>query len=298
MDTKTIRYVLKFLPDKLYLKICYRIKLGKKLNLKEPSTFNEKMQWLKLYNRNPLYTTLVDKYNVREYVKDKIGEEYLIPMVGGPWERSEDIDFSILPDKFVLKCNHDSGSVIICKNKEKFDYKNARKKLNKCLKRNFYYFGREWPYKNVKPLIIAEKYLGTETGENLKDYKFFSFEGKVNLIQVDIGRFHEHKRNVYNVEWERQEMKIEYPTDSMVFTEKPALLNEMIEKAEILSEDLPFGRIDFYYCNEKIYFGEITLFHGSGFEKFEPSSWDCELGKLIKKNIRYISEQEKRLWPY
>lgn len=283
MGTKNIRYVFSFLPDKLYLKICYRMKIGKKLNIIEPSTFNEKMQWLKLYNRNPLYTTLVDKYKVREYVKDKTGEEYLIPMVGGPWERFEDIDFSALPEKFVLKCNHDSGSVIICKNKEKFNYENARKKLNRSLKHNFYYLGREWPYKNVKPLIVAEEYMQDIESGDLLDYKFLCFNGKVEYLFTCSERFSDDglKVTFFDKNWNELPFERRYPK-SNIEIDKPKNLDKMIKIAEKLSEDIPFVRVDLYENKNKVLFGEFTFFPGSGFEKFEPSSWDYNLGKLIR----------------
>lgn len=281
MNTKNIRYLMKFLPDDVYLKICYRLKMHKKLNLKNPKTFNEKLQWLKLYNRKPEYTMMVDKYKVREYVKEKIGEEYLIPLVGGPYYNVDEINLDKLPDQFVLKCNHDSGSVITCKDKKSFDFEAAKRKLDYCLKHNFWYLGREWPYKDVKPCIIAEKYMVDESEKELKDYKVFNFNGEPKIIQVDIGRFTHHKRNLYDKNWRYMSLSIQYPTDAKTEISKPEKLDEMLEIAKKLSKDIPFLRTDFYSIGNKIFFGEITFSHGSGFEEFRPNEWDRMLGDLI-----------------
>lgn len=187
------RGIINWCSDEKYLAVRYWIKTGKKLDLNHPKTFNEKLQWLKLHDRNPLYTTLVDKYAVRDYIKEKLGEEYLIPLIEGPWTNAKDIDFDKLPDQFVLKCTHDSGSVVICRDKEKLDIKSAVRKLNKALKYNFYYAGREWPYKNVKPRIIAEKYMENEStdediiNKGLIDYKFYCFNGQVKYLYVSEG---------------------------------------------------------------------------------------------------------------
>lgn len=167
------KQLLNWIDDKAYLKLMYYLIFDKKLNLNNSKTFNEKLQWLKLYDRNPLYTKLVDKYEVRKYIAQTIGEEYLIPLIG-VWDKFDDIDFSTLPNQFVLKCTHDSGGLVICKNKSKLDIEVARKKINKCLRRNYYYSGREWPYKDVKPRIVCEKYMVDESGVELKDYKFFA----------------------------------------------------------------------------------------------------------------------------
>lgn len=282
MNTKKIRYLLRFMPDKPYLKVCYYLKTHKKLNLKNPQTFNEKIQWLKLYDRKPEYTIMVDKYRVREYIKEKIGEEYLIPLVGGPWESADEIDFDALPNQFVLKCNHDSGSVVICRDKRDFDFQKAKKKLDYCLKHNFWYLGREWPYKYVRPCIIAEKYMVDESERELKDYKVFNFKGVPEIIQVDFDRFKGHKRNLYSKEWKYINATMEYPTDPKVAIERPRQLKLMLKLARLLSEDIPFLRTDFYSIEDKLYFGELTFFHESGFGKFEPERYEFELGEKIK----------------
>lgn len=281
MNTKQLRYFMRFIPDKPYLKVCYRLKTHKKLDLKNPQTFNEKLQWLKLYNRNPQYTTLVDKYKVREYIREKIGEEYLIPLVGGPYKSVNEINLDGLPNQFVLKCNHDSGSVVICRDKKAFDFDAAKKKLDYCLKHNFWYLGREWPYKDVEPCIIAEQYMVDESGNELKDYKIFNFDGKPEIIQVDFGRFKKHKRNLYDKDWNYIEAAIEYPTDPEMQISKPRQLEEMLKLARLISEDFPFLRTDFYSIEDRLYLGEITLFHGSGFEEFRPDEWDGRLGNRI-----------------
>jgi hypothetical protein len=273
--------VLNIIPDRLYLKLLYYNNFGKKLNLNNPKTFNEKLQWLKLYDRNPLYTKLVDKYEVRKHIVGVISGEYLIPLVGA-WDRFADIDFSKLPNQFVLKCTHDSGGLVICTDKSKLDIEAIRKKIDKCLKRNFYYIGREWPYKNVKPRIICEKYMVDESGVELKDYKIFCFSGEPKIIQVDYNRFVGHKRNLYDTKWNYTPASIQYPTDPKVKIKKPDRLETMLELARILAKDYPHVRVDFYSINNKIYFGELTYHHGSGFEKFEPESLGEQMGSWIK----------------
>ena len=277
----------RIIPDKIYLKILYKMITGKKLNLKNPQTFNEKIQWLKLYDRNPEYTRLVDKYAVREYIKETLGEEYLFPLVGGPWESVDEIDFAKLPDQFVLKCTHDSGSVIICKDKKEFDIEAAKKKLRKAMQINFYYIAREWPYKNVKPRIIAEKYMVDESGNDLKDYKIFNFNGEPKLIQVDFDRFSDHHRhNYYNLNWEYWDVQILCPSAPEIKVEKPEKLEELLEMSRILSKGCPHVRTDFYLINGKIYFGEITFYHQGGYAEITPESFAYEMGSWIKLPIK------------
>ena len=273
--------IKQLIPDTIFLKILFKKKLGYPLNLKNPKTFNEKLQWLKLHDRNPLYTIMVDKYEVKKYVANIIGEEYIIPTLG-VWDRFDDIDFDSLPNQFVLKCTHDSGGVIICKNKELFDINQARKKINASLSQNFYYVGREWPYKNVKPRIIAEKYMVDESGVELKDYKVFNFSGEPKLIQVDYNRFTGHKRNLYDINWKYIEAEINYPTDPNYVIPQPEELEQMLCLAQKLSEGIIHVRTDFYSINKKLYFGELTFYHASGFAKFKPESLEFEMGKWIK----------------
>lgn len=281
---KTEQNILRILSDKAYLKLSYRLNMGKKLNLKEPKTFNEKLQWLKLYNRKPEYTMMVDKFEVRKYIAEKLGEEYLIPCLG-VWDKVEDIDFDKLPEQFVLKCNHNSGTgMCICKDKSKLDIEKVRKELNKGLKENYFYHGREWPYKNVKPRIIAEKYMVDESGTELKDYKFMCFGGKCENIFVCSERYeNELKVTFFDTEWNRMKFERHYKASQKIIN-KPKKLDKMIVLAEELSKNIPFVRIDFYDINGKIYFGEITFYPGTGMEEFNPEEWDYKLGELINLN--------------
>jgi hypothetical protein len=273
-----------FIPDKIYLKIKYRLNCKKKLDFKNPKTFNEKIQWLKLYDRKPEYTKMADKYEVRKYIADKIGGQYLIPLLG-VWNKFEDIDFKQLPDQFVLKCTHDCGSIIICKDKKIFNMDEAKEKINKCLKRNYYYGGRERCYKDIVPKVIAERYMVDESGIELKDYKLQCFNGEPKVIQVDFDRFSEqHKRNFYSVDWIYQPFSLLYPTYPEKIIPRPQSLSLMLSLAKELSQGIPYIRVDFYSIERKIYFGELTFYHGSGYEKFHPSEWDNILGALIITN--------------
>ena len=285
---EAIKYskLLGLIDDRSYLKIVYRVKMGKKLNLKNPQTFNEKLQWLKLNDRKNIYTTMVDKYEAKKYVKNIIGEQYIISTIG-VYDKFDDIDFDKLPKQFVMKCTHDSGGLVICKDKAKLNIEEAKKKINKCLKRNFYYLGREWPYKNVKPRIIIEKYMEDESGYQLKDYKIFCFDGVPKLIMVDSDRFADHSRNVYDEKWKKIDMNINFPSCDTEF-EKPKCLKEMLEISKKLSEGTCFLRTDFYVINNKIYFGELTLFPGSGFQVITPISWQKKLGDLIVINEKKV----------
>ena len=273
------------LSDREYLEKKFYAMLGYSLDLSNPQTFNEKLQWLKLYDRKPEYTMMVDKYKVREYIKEKIGEEYLIPLLG-VWDKAEDIDFDALPNQFVLKCNHNSGlGMYICKDKSKLtenQIKAIRKNLEKGLKQDYYLPGREWPYKDVPRKIISEKYMeDKETGE-LRDYKFFCFNGKVNCCFVCTDRFKEAglKITFYDKDWNVMPFKRHYPISDKSI-DKPKNYNKMIEIAEQLSKDIPFVRTDFYEINGDLYFGEITFYPGSGLEEFQPIEWDEKLGNWI-----------------
>lgn len=279
----------RLMPSEKYLKCIYKLQMGKELDLGNPQSFNEKLQWLKLHDHNPLYTTLVDKYAVRGYIKEKLGEEYLIPLVGGPYASVDEIDFDQLPDQFVLKCTHDSASVTICRDRATFDIAAAKKKLNKALKVNFFYFGREWPYKNVKPQIIAEKYMENSVDGELRDYKLMCFHSKVKATFTCTDRFTESgiKVTFYDTDWKRLPFERHYPVSS-VDIEKPKTYEEMIGIAEKLSADIPFVRIDFYEIQGRIYFGEFTFYPGCGFEEFRPESWDAELGNWIKIPNKYL----------
>ena len=275
-----------FLSDKQYIKLKYKCKTGKNLNLMHMETFNEKLQWLKLYDRNPLYTKLVNKYEVREYIKEKIGEEYLIPIIGC-WDSPEQIDFKKLPEQFVLKSTHDSGGVYIVDKNSRNISGQAKNFFNKRLRTNYYKISREWPYKYCKRMIIAEKKMTDESGNELKDYKLFCFNGQVKLIQVDFDRFHNHRRNLYTCNWEYINESIEYPNDNKVQIEKPVVLEEMLNIASKLSVGLPHVRVDLYVIRERIYFGELTFYHGSGYEKFSSKVMEKRLGDCINLDLAY-----------
>lgn len=270
------------ISDSMYLKILYKKKFGRKLDLNNPQTFNEKLQWLKLYDRNPLYTTLVDKYLVKSYVNSVLGQEVIVPTLQ-VWDSPEKIDFKNLPKEFVLKCNHDSGSVIICKDKEKIDIKEIRKKIKSVYKKNYYLEGREWPYKNVEKKIIAEKILKNSTERDLIDYKLMCFNGKVKCIFVCSERKSKGGLRVtfFDTEWNILPFERHYPK-SIVSIPKPKSLNEMIIKAEKLSENIPFVRIDFYEVDGRVFFGEYTFYPGCGFEEFTPEEADYMLGSWIE----------------
>lgn len=276
-------YMDRIISDKLYLSLLYRRVLDKKMHWDNPCTFNEKLQWLKIYNRRNEYTQMVDKIAVKKIVAEKLGEKYIIPTLG-VWDDFDDIDFSILPDRFVLKCNHDSGSICICKNKNTFDIAEARKKMRKGLKQNLYWAGREWPYKDVKPRILAEKFMEDEGGDgDLKDYKLMCFNGKVYCTFVCSERFEGSglKVTFFDRDWKRLSFERHYPSSEKVIF-KPVHYYEMIRLAEELSKNIPFVRSDFYEINGQLYFGELTFYPGSGLEAFTPPEWDRRLGELIK----------------
>ena len=273
--------LLGLLPDKLFIQMKFFKNFHRFPNLKDPKTFNEKLQWLKLFNRNPYYTKLVDKYEVKKIVAELIGEEYIIPTLG-VWDSADNIDFDKLPDRFVLKATHDSGRVIVCKNKKELDKEWARKEMAKSLKRDFYALTREWPYKDVPRRIIAEEFIEDPSGD-LKDYKFFCFNGVAEFFKVDFDRFTDHKANYYNKNWNLLPFEeIVCPANNRVKHEAPENFDKMIEFAEVLSKGLPFARIDFYNNNGKIYFGEVTFFPNSGMGRFNPAKTDIQLGEMIK----------------
>lgn len=278
---KLLRKLTYLLDDKKYLKIKYFIKLRERLNLKNPQTFNEKLQWLKINDRKDIYTTMVDKYMVKEYVANIIGEQYIIPTLG-IYNTFDEIDFEKLPEKFVIKCTHDSGSTIVCQDKKNFNIKEAKKEINKSLKYNYYYSGREWPYKNVKPKILVEQYILDNELKELRDYKIFCFNGKAKIFKVDYNRFSEHRANYYDKNLKLLEFGEKIcPPEINKKIDIPKDIYKMFDLSEIISQKLKFARIDFYYANNKIYFGEITFYPASGFGKFVPSVWDKKLGKLI-----------------
>ena len=271
---------LRFIPTKPYLKMVYRIKTGKKLSLKNPIGFNEKLNWLKINDIHPEYTDYVDKIKVREIVKEKLGEDICFPLLG-QWERYEDIDFSTLPDSFVLKCNHDSGSVKIVKDKSTIDHKEFAEFFKSRLKMNPYTIGREYPYKKVKPMIMAEKYMTPQGASDIEDYKFFCFHGKPEIMFVATERSSDCKFDFYDMDFNHLDIVTIHPQSGKVL-EKPALFDRMKEIATVLSEGIKMVRIDLYEIEGKIYFGEFTFFHGGGFWLFTPEEWEKKLGDLIR----------------
>ncbi|MBO1003216.1 ATP-grasp fold amidoligase family protein [Pseudogracilibacillus auburnensis] len=275
--------VFNWLPDKYYLKLLYWGETGEKLNLVNPQKYNEKLQWLKLYNRKPEYTKYVDKYAVRSYISEIIGDEYLTPIIG-VYNSIDEIDWNSLPDKFVLKCTHGSSANIICTNKNELNIKDAKEKLNKWMKKNWYWFGREWPYKQVRPRIICEKFIEQSDGDELRDYRFFCFNGEPKFITVDFSITNKEKtrRNLYDLEWNLMDEEISYPKELGIKVKKPERLCEMISLSKKLSENIPHLRVDFYYIKEKIIFGEMTFFHQSGMGKFRPTKFDNQLGEWLK----------------
>jgi len=274
------RGFLNWMKDETYLKIAYWCKMGKKLDLKNPMTYNEKLQWLKLNDRNPDYIKLVDKYEVKKIIKKTIGEEYLIPLLG-IWDNVDDINFDKLPNQFVLKCTHDSGGIVICRDKNKLDIKKTKKSLKKSFKHNYFWGQREWIYKNIKPRIIAEKYMVDESRRELKDYKFFCFNGEVKAMFVATDRGIDTRFDFFDLDFNHLPFMQHYPNANKSIN-KPKGFEEMVELAKALSKGIPHVRVDFYDINGKVYFGEMTFFHFSGWEKFEPSKYDEIFGSWLK----------------
>lgn len=274
--------------DKFYLKVIYFCRFHRRLNLEYPKAFTEKIQWLKLHNTSEIYTQMADKYGVRELVKNAIGEEYLIPLLG-VWNSFDEIDFSKLPNQFVLKTTHDSGGIVICHDKNKFDIVAARKKLETSLKHNYFYIGREYPYKNIYPRIIAEKLMVDESGTDLKDYKFFCIDGKPHFLFIASERFSEKGAcfNFYDMNLDPLPFKSK---GHRISDKKPCIPN--FDEMKLLAEKLcvkkcfpPQLRVDLYNINGKIYFGEYTFHHDGGLVPFEPDEWDFKLGELVNLPI-------------
>lgn len=271
------------MSDADYLKKEFKFTLGYDLNLENPKTFNEKLQWLKLNDRKDIYTQMVDKYESKEYVSKIIGEEYIIPTIG-VYDSFDEIDFEALPNQFVMKCTHDSGGLVICKNKKNIDWEAAKKKINKYLKRKYFYIHREWPYKNVKPRIIIEQYIGSD----LIDYRFYCFNGNAKMIYQYVtesnsdGSKPEPKNcNIYDEKWNKLDFRQAYPQSKRLY-KKPKVLEKLISLSEMLAKNTEFLRVDFYIIDNKIYYGELTFFPGAGFSKFYPTSAELLLGDMLK----------------
>lgn len=275
----------RMLPEKKHLDIMFYKTFGRHIDWENPKSFNEKLQWLKVNDKKSEYTNLVDKYAVRDYIKNIIGEEYLIPLIG-VWDKVDDIDFDKLPDQFVLKCTHGSACNIVCSDKSKLDIKEAKKKLKKWMKINYYYLSREWPYKNVKPRIICEKFMIDDKTAELRDYKFFCFNGEVKCSFVASERQTEEvKFDFFDRDWNALPFENYHPkSEEKIY--KPANYEKMLNLAEYLYKKIPatadFLRVDFYEINDKVYFGELTFYHGAGYLNFNPEEYDYILGDWLK----------------
>jgi len=286
------------MSDEWYLRMLYGRRMHKKLNLNNPITFNEKLQWLKLYDRNFMYTHMVDKADVKDYVAGQIGEKYIIPTLG-VWDCFDDIDFDSLPNQFVLKCTHDSGGLVICRDKSKLDKEAVRKKIEKSLKRNYYFYGREWPYKNVKPRILAEEYMEDDSAcnskvkHNLNVYKIFNFNGEPKIIQsIQDDKTKNETIDYFDVDWNLLDLKQNFPNSKEPLP-RPLQLEEMLELAAILSKGLCFLRTDFYVVNQKVLFSELTFYSDSGTARFDPPQWDYKLGSWLDLSPVSLSEVMK-----
>lgn len=277
-----VRGAHRSVPDEEYLRRVFKGKMGYPLNLDDPQTFNEKLQWLKLYDRQPEHTMMVDKYAVKKYVAQILGEELIIPTIG-VWESVEDIDFAALPNSFVIKCTHDSHGLVVCKDKSRLDVAAAKKKLRKAMRRNYYPLFREWPYRDVKPRIIAEAYMEDSQTRDLRDYKFFCFNGVVRCYKVDFDRFIEHHANYYDPDGNILDFgEVVCPPQFDREILLPENIRTMIQYAETLARGQTFVRVDFYDVDGRIYFGEITFFPAAGLGRITPPEWDAKLGAMMK----------------
>lgn len=281
-----MKQLARYVPDKAFIRMKYFHHFGKFPNLKNPQTYNEKLQWLKLYDRRYEYTNMVDKYEAKKVISNIVGEQYIVPNYG-VWDSFDEIDFDKLPNQFVLKTTHDCGGVVICKDKKKFDKVTAKRFLEKHLAYNYFFEGREWPYKNIKPRILAEAYLENFDSKDLKDYKVFAFDGEARVLFVASDRQNkevETKFDFYDMEFNHLNIRNGHP-NSQKHCEKPSTLEYMKYLAEKISNGYPHIRVDFYEVDGRLYIGELTLFHFSGFVPFEPNLWDYEFGKWIKLPI-------------
>lgn len=290
-----LRKIAPAIPDKMFLRLLFLLTMGKRLNLDNPRTYSEKLQWLKLYNRDPAYTRMVDKHEAKRYVGKMIGEEYIIPTIG-IYDTVDEIPWDDLPNQFVLKCTHDSGGVVICRDRATLNIRKAKKKLAKGLKTSYYFQNREWPYLNVKPRIICEEYKVDESGYELKDYKWFCFDGEAKALFIATDRDapgKETKFDFYDADFNHLPFTNGHP-NSNIPLQKPAGFEKMKELAERLSKGIPHVRVDLYDINGRIYFGEMTFFHWSGIIPFEPKEWDVTFGSWIKLPEKKLPDQEKK----
>jgi len=290
MKLRAIRHfiaksILVFIPDVIYIRFLYFFKTREILRLSNPKNYNQWLQWLKLNDRNEVYTELVDKYLVRNHIENSIGKQYLIPLIG-VYANFDDIDFESLPEKFVLKCTHGSGMNFICTSKKTVDIKRLRSTVSSWMKLNYYTLGREWVYKNCEPRIIIEQYMEDESEQELKDYKIYCFNGEPEFIQLDFARFSNHKRNLYDLDWNLLDQKIDHKNDKDVYIQQPDNFKEMLKIARTLSEGMFHCRVDLYSIYDKIYFGELTFYSEAGYGKFSSDEFNVYLGDKIKRGVQ------------
>lgn len=277
---------LNWMSDSSYLKIMYRIQMGEKLNLKNPKTYNEKLQWLKIHNRKPVYTVMVDKYAAKDFIAEKIGRQYVVPTLG-VWEKFEEIDFDALPAQFVLKCTHDSGGLVVVKNKSQLDKVAANNKIKRSLHNNYYYWTREWPYKNVPARIIAEPYLKDDAlqpnaeQECLTDYKLFCFNGEPKIMYISKDKAENPTTDFFDMDFNHLNLRMKDP-NSEKLPKKPEKFEEMKEIARKLSKDIPHLRVDFYCADNTLYVGEMTFYHCAGMAHIMPKIWEEKMGEWIE----------------
>lgn len=269
-----------WIPDKQYLQLTYLLRMKEVLHLKHPRYMSEKMQWLKLYDYKPEYAQMADKVEVRKFVAERLGEDCLIKQYG-VYERAEDIPYDELPNRFVLKCSHDSASTVVVKDNSTLNIKKTNDFLNKRLKLRFYLEGRENVYKEVKPRIVCEEFLG-DTNEVPEDYKVFCFGGNPEFVTVDVGRFRKHAQFYYDTNWNLFKMDSEYVPEPGQAVKKPVLLDKLLESAKLLSKGMRFVRVDFYIVNNKLYFGELTFYPAAGYKRYTPVEVDLKYASLIK----------------
>jgi hypothetical protein len=285
IDTKRGRFDK--LSDEDFVKKAFKLRMGYDLDLDNPQSFNEKLQWLKLYNRKPEYTRMVDKYEAKIIIEKSIGKEYIIPTYG-VWNNTKEIDFSSLPNQFVIKCTHNSGGLIVCRDKKTLDIEAAKRKLQKTLEGNYYLYGREWPYKEVKPRIIAESLVQNSDDSSLAEYNFFCFNGEPIFFMHCYGdrdRGETRYNDYYMVDGTRLKLTWGYKSSARTEFQYFDAYEEMIEKARILSANIPFLRVDFYLCNGRPLMGELTFFHWGGFMPIVPKEFDKKFGEWIKLPI-------------
>ncbi len=277
---------LNWMSDSSYLKIMYRIQMGEKLNLKNPKTYNEKLQWLKIHNRKPVYTVMVDKYAAKDFIAEKVGRQYVVPTLG-VWEKFEEIDFDALPAQFVLKCTHDSGGLVVVKNKSQLDKVAANNKIKRSLHNNYYYWTREWPYKNVPARIIAEPYLKDDAlqpnaeQECLTDYKLFCFNGEPKIMYISKDKAENPTTDFFDMDFNHLNLRMKDP-NSEKLPKKPEKFEEMKEIARKLSKDIPHLRVDFYCADNTLYVGEMTFYHCAGMAHITPKIWEEKMGEWIE----------------